>query len=271
MSEPTTSDRNVDRVIQSWLHEDRHEDVSHVAGAVLDLLNTTPQRRSPWWPARRTPFMNKIVSLGLGAAAVVVALVVGTQVLGPSARGDVGTAPSASPALTPAATATLRPSPSPIAAPPLTQSFTSTRHGFSVSYPKGWTAAAATEPWTEGPSSHPFTDPQADRLYHPTLKDHLFLTFVSQPIGDSTAEEWIAKQVAELPECTRTEPIVVGGASGLIGSEGCDLALVTTGGRGYWISLRASKDDPSAVAPFDRAWFEGVLATVQLHPEDAID
>ena len=58
MSEPRTSDRNVDRAIRSWLHEDRYEDVSRVAGAVLDLLDTTPQRRSPWWPARRIPFMN---------------------------------------------------------------------------------------------------------------------------------------------------------------------------------------------------------------------
>ena len=76
MSEPRTSDPNVDRVIRSWLHTDRHEDVSRVAGSVLDLLDTTPQRRSPWWPARRLPIMNKFVSLGLGVAAVVVALVI---------------------------------------------------------------------------------------------------------------------------------------------------------------------------------------------------
>src|SRR6185369_6689946 len=95
MSEPRTSDRNVDRVIRSWLHEDRHEDYSRVAGAVLDLLDTTPQRRNPWWPARRFPFMNKFVSLGLGAAAVVVAVVIGAQVLGPPAPGGVGGAPSA--------------------------------------------------------------------------------------------------------------------------------------------------------------------------------
>ena len=46
---------------------------------------------------------------------------------------------------------------------------------------------------------------------------------------------------------------------------------VTTAGRGYWIWLRRSDDDPAAVAPYDRAWFEEVLATVQLHPEDAVD
>ena len=66
-----------------------------------------------------------------------------------------------------------------------------------------------------------------------------------------------------LEQCTATEPIAVGEASGLIGSEGCDLAVVTTDGRGYWISLRKSNDDPAAVAPYDRAWFEEVLATVQ--------
>ena len=192
----------------------------------------------------------------------------GGQAAMPSVRA---VAPSASPSLTPAATATTEPSPSPMSAPPLTQRFTSTLHGFSVSYPEGWTAEAATEPWTGGPSSHSFADPQADRLYHPTLTDHLFLTIASQPIGDSTPKDWIAEQMADSPECTATEPIAVGEASGLIGSEGCDLAVVTTDGRGYWISLRASKDDPSAVAPFDRAWFEEVLATVQLHPEDAVD
>ena len=152
MSEPRTSDRNVDRVIRSWLHEDRHEDISRVAGAVLDLLDTTPQRRSPWWPARRIPFMNKLVSLGLGAAAVVAVLVIGAQVLGPPAPSGVGGAPSASPSPTPAPTATLRPSPSPMSAPPLPQSFTSQMHGISVSYPEGWTIEAATEPWTDGPS-----------------------------------------------------------------------------------------------------------------------
>ena len=67
-----------------------------------------------------------------------------------------------------------------------------------------------------------------------------------------------------------TEPIAVGEASGLITSEGCDLAVVTTDGRGYWIPPQ-SNDDPAAVAAYDRAWFEEVLATVQLQPEDAVD
>ncbi len=72
MTDFKTSDRDVNRAIRSWLREDRHEDVSRVAGAVLDQVDTTPQRRSTWWPARRTPTMNKFLAIGLGAAAVVV-------------------------------------------------------------------------------------------------------------------------------------------------------------------------------------------------------
>ena len=273
MSEPRTSDRNVDRVIRSWLHEDRHEDVSRVAGAVLDLLNTTPQRRSPWWPARRIPFMNKIVSLGLGAAAVVVALIIGTQVLGPSAPGDVGSAPSASPSPTPAPTATPEPSPSPPASPPpLTESFTSTVHGITLSYPEGWTAQAATEPWTGCLyCTLSLSNPQVDVLHDPVLFDGLMLRIASQPIGESAPEAWVAAQMASDDRCTTTEPIVVDGASGLNGGESCNHAVVTTAGRGYSIDLWVSPDDLDLVAQYDRAWFEEVLATVQLHPEDAVD
>jgi len=64
----------------------------------------------------------------------------------------------------------------------------------------------------------------------------------------------------------------VDGATGLIAANDCDdLVAVTSGGRGYWIGLHTSDDDPVVVAPYDRAWFEEVLATVQLRPEDAVD
>ena len=63
--------------------------------------------------------MNKLVTYGLGAAAVVVALVIGTQALGPSAPppGDVGSAPSASPSPTPAPSPSMSPTPEPTALP----------------------------------------------------------------------------------------------------------------------------------------------------------
>jgi len=114
MSDSRTSIQDVDRVIRSWLHEDRHEDVSRVAGAVLDQVEATPQRRSTWWPARRTPIMNKIVTIGLGAAAVVVALVVGFQLFG-SPNGGVGGEPTSPASAEPTAEATPEVTPSPSA------------------------------------------------------------------------------------------------------------------------------------------------------------
>lgn len=272
MTDFKTSDRDVNRAIRSWLHEDRHEDASRVAGAVLDQVDTIPQRRATWWPVRRTPIMNRIVTIGLGAAAVVVAVFVGAQLLG-EPTGGLGSQPTPEPTATAEPTATPEPSPSPAAsAPPLTQTFTSTVHGISVSYPEGWTARAATEPWTDCRfCSPPFSDPQVDKLHDPVLTDHLHLRIGSQPIGDSAPEDWVAAQLASDERCTTTEPIVVDGATGLIGGETCDVAVVTTAGRGYWMALSASRDDPDLVAPYDRAWFEEVLATVQLHPEDAVD
>jgi hypothetical protein len=271
MTDFNASDRDVTRAIRSWLHEDRHEDVSRVAAAVLDLLDTTPQRRSPWWPARRIPFMNKLVSVGLGAAAVVVALVIGARVLVP-APGGIGGVPSASPSPTPAPTATPEPSPSPPAPPPLTQTFTSTLHGISLSYPEGWTARAATEPWTDCLyCTLALTNTQLDMLHRPPDDDSLFFRIASQPIGESAPEDWVAAQMASDERCTTTEPIIVDGATGLSGGDTCLVAVVTTAGRGYHIDLWMSPNDLDLVAQYDRAWFEEVLATVQLHPEDAVD
>ena len=87
MTDFKTSDRDVNRAIRSWLHEDRHEDVSRVAAAVLDRVEATPRRRATWWPARRTPTMNKFLAIGLGAAAVVAVLLVGAQLFGSAGNG----------------------------------------------------------------------------------------------------------------------------------------------------------------------------------------
>ena len=113
MTDFKTSDRDVNRVIRSWLREDRHEDVSRVAGAVLDQVESTPQRRATWWPARRTEPMNRIVGFGLVAAAAVVALVVGVQLLNsPGANlGGPGEEPTSIP------TPTIEPTPNPTTSP----------------------------------------------------------------------------------------------------------------------------------------------------------
>jgi hypothetical protein len=102
MTDFNASDKDVNRAIRSWLREDRHEDATRIAGAVLDHVEATPQRRAGWL-AWRPPTMNKFVTIGLGAAAVVVlAIFVGAQLFG-SPDGEVGVHPTltATPEATP--------------------------------------------------------------------------------------------------------------------------------------------------------------------------
>jgi hypothetical protein len=109
VTDSRTSDRDVNRAIRTWLHEDRHEDVSRIAGAVLDQVDTIPQRRATRWPARRTPTMNKFLAIGLGAAAVVVALVVGAQIFS-APNGGLGSQPTPTATAEPTPEATPSPS-----------------------------------------------------------------------------------------------------------------------------------------------------------------
>ena len=252
--------RDLDRLLQSFLAEGPLELPDPSYDEVRDRVEQKRQRAfiGSW----RTPDMSNILKIGLAAAAVVLIAVIGYNLL-PGSPGPGGEASA-----TPEPTATVEPSPPLASTPPLTQSFTSTLHGISLSYPEGWTARAATEPWTDRPGVPEYLDPGFDVLQDPALGDHLFLAIVSKPIGDSTPAEWVAARMAG---CTTTEPIAVDGATGLIGANDCNMVAVTTAGRGYSITLYASQDDPSAVAPYDRAWFEEVLATVQLQPEDAVD
>ena len=90
--------------------------------------------------------MNKLVPLGVGIAAVAVAAVLGTQLLPAPAPGGVGSVPSVQPSPTPSPSATPSLSPSPATSPPLTQTFTSQMHGFSVSYPEGLDRSSGDRP-----------------------------------------------------------------------------------------------------------------------------
>jgi hypothetical protein len=219
---------------------------------------------------------NNIVRVGLAAAAVVVIAVIAINLL-PGSTPPPGGSPSVSPSVEPSQAESSEPSASPASAPSLTQTFTSTQHGYSISYPEGWTAQAATEPWTASTFPLEWGQPHADWLSDPIQESNLFLALASQPIGDATPEDWAAAVIGSgegysgSEGCMTTEPIAVDGSAGLIGTGDCNVVVVTAADRGYWIQLYTSGDDPSAVAPYDRAWFEEVLATVQLTPEDAAD
>jgi hypothetical protein len=96
-----TAHHDLDRQLTAFLEEgpDALPDASF--DAVRDRTEQTRQRvvLGPW----RLPEMNKILTVGLGAAAVVVVLLVGAQFFGP-ASGGVGSDPTATPEPTPSAT-----------------------------------------------------------------------------------------------------------------------------------------------------------------------
>lgn len=103
------------RIVRSWLKVDEHESADRVLRHVLDQLATTPQRRAGW-PARRMPEMTNAIKLAIGAAAVVVASLVGFSFLSSGSSPGVG-GPAVSPAPSPSAPPSPSPNPSPSPSP----------------------------------------------------------------------------------------------------------------------------------------------------------
>jgi hypothetical protein len=264
-----TAQHDLDRQLDAFLRDGPTSLPDASFDAVRDRTEQTRQRvvLGPW----RVPTMTKLLPIGVGAAAVIGVLFLGSQFIG-SPTANVGGPASQPPASAAPSEAPASAEPLPVSPPPLTESFTSTQHGIALSYPEGWTARAATEPWTEQPGVPQFLHPGFDVLLDPVHDGELFLWITSRPTGDSTPEDWVATAMAEW-ECTTTEPIVVDGAAGMIAATGChELAAVTTAGRAYEIGLyHGSSGERRPDPTYSRAWFEEVLATVQLHPEDALD
>jgi hypothetical protein len=104
-----STDRDTTRIVRSWLRTEENESADRVLGAVLDRLDTIPQRRATRWPVRRHSRMNTTAKLALGAAAVVVVALLGINFLVPGGSSlggpdsSVATEPSLAPNPTPTA------------------------------------------------------------------------------------------------------------------------------------------------------------------------
>ena len=91
-----SADRDVTRIVRSWLREDGSEDAERVLFAVIDQLDTTPQRRS-FGMARRFPLMHSSTTrIGVAAIAALVVALLGYALISRPDVGD-GLTPSASP------------------------------------------------------------------------------------------------------------------------------------------------------------------------------
>jgi hypothetical protein len=95
--------RDPDRLIHAFLMEGQTELADQVYDAVRATIEQKRQRVviGPW----RMPKMNKLVPIGVAAAALVVVLVVGAQLLGPPVSSGVGGVPSVQPSVAPSPTA----------------------------------------------------------------------------------------------------------------------------------------------------------------------
>lgn len=103
-----TTNRDPDRLLRAFLREGEEELHYQVYDAVRAQIERKRQRAvfGPW----RTAAMNKFLPIGLGAAAVVVLLIVGARFLGTPGSPNVG-GPGVEPTATPEASVT-EPSPS---------------------------------------------------------------------------------------------------------------------------------------------------------------
>ena len=276
-----TDDRSLERAARSWIEVGPTAAPPHVVDAALALIDDIPQERD-WFPWR-FPHMSftarvaALVAIGALILAGAFALVGG----GGSRGGPITTtAPSASPA-----TST---TPSAAALPPLTESFTSDRHGITFKYPAGWNAVRATSPWPLGTEGAMPPDPMVDQVIDPSDPARTFVV-ISQPLAVTTPDAWLATYEAQAPQMPRQcwpapadmEQITVSGAAawvhGGIGMCGFTEAIAFSGG-GCFTTCQVVPRVYELTAyfapggtPFDRRLFDAILATVTLDPAAADD
>lgn len=107
-----STDRDVERIVRSWMDEGVTALPDRVLDLVLDQIPATPQRRT-FWLARRFPTLSTYARYGLIAAAVIVAVAVGIGLFGRPT--DVGPPSVPTPSIAPSVAPSSTPLPDPLA------------------------------------------------------------------------------------------------------------------------------------------------------------
>lgn len=157
--------------------------------------------------------------------------------------------------------------------------FTSAMNGISIDHPSAWQVRPAAKPWG---GRIAFDAPDVDIIFDPVFRQDLYLAVVSQPLSSTAPRAWVAdhRDSPSLGVCSS------GGGGGIgegfqgnpawfqhcatgVGSQiDGRIVIVATATRGYVIYLHlGTQVDPS----YDEAWFDRVLETVDLRPEDAVN
>jgi hypothetical protein len=214
-----SADRDVTRIVRSWLEEGVTALPDRVLDTVLDQLPATPQRRS-WWPARRFAQMNNVARIAIAAAAVVVVAILGYSLL-PRTGGFGGPAPTASPG----PTSTRAPVASPLAlregtlaagaylARPFPAPNDSLRFTFTV--PDGWVGyppgAVAPKAGTEGPDGAAMALIQVTGLFSDPCHGN---AVADVPVGTTVDDLVTAFQDQTAYEVSAPVDVRLGGHSG---------------------------------------------------------
>jgi hypothetical protein len=201
-----TTDRDLNRVVRSWMDEGVTALPDRVLDSVLAQVPATPQRRPGSWVARRFSTMNTPMKILLAGAAVVATLVIGYNLFGS------GTYLGTDPTPTPQPTATVEPTATPVAQLNGQDPLTAGRYqvdptlpmNVTVEVPDGWTANGA---WVIfGPNGNDVPDGMALRFYaafdvylNPLSPEE---GVISPPVGPS-ADDLVTAMV-DHPEWTTT-------------------------------------------------------------------
>ena len=266
-------------IVAAWLEEGPNELPDFTRRAIAVDIRTTRQSRRSIWFLRRFPPMDRLSLAALAAVAVIVLAVAGLAVsrIAPDG-GNVGAPPpalSASPSLAPASASPPSPSPpSPttVRIPPMTQSYVSVRHGYSISYPAGWSNFIATAPWSPpewkagGSGVAPF-----DVLEAPEPPPLFRAASTALPEGLASVDDWIDEYLifgdpSCVPPRETQELISIDGAPGRL-SDGCAQveATVVLDRRVYMFTLFLDGEHVTN----GRELFDALAATIDLRPEDA--
>ena len=178
-----SADRDVTRIVRSWLEEGRTALPDRVLDSVLDQLPATRQRRAPW-PARRLLDMKISSRIAVAAAAVIALAVIGAIAI-PRIGGVTGPGPAAShaPGVSPGASAG--------SGAPTSTVFASERYPYSITLPPGWVALPAVTTW-DGKSA-PAIDDAAVDAYGP---ERAPVALGSAARTTSSLATWVADGIA---------------------------------------------------------------------------
>lgn len=166
--------RDIDRVLEDWLAEGPSRMPDRLVSATVDQLDNVQQRK-PWLPW--SPTMNRLVTYAAGLAALLVIAVVAWSALG--GQWGVGDRPSPSPSLTPTPT----------------ESFTSSRHGYTVQLPEGeWTFEEMPGSWAIGEFFDANSESGIDYYERPSAArpPALYAYIASQLMAGMSFEDWAA-------------------------------------------------------------------------------